>query len=68
MASSLNQRLERIKPTTFAPFKGEKLQAMNTLKNALISLFVLEFPYSSGHMTFKTDACKVQIGSLLLHK
>lgn len=47
---------------------SKEIQAMETLKNALISFPVLELSYSGGHMTFDTDARNMPIGCVLLQK
>lgn len=39
---------------------------IENLKAAFISPLVLALPYSGGHLTLGTDACKVQVGCALL--
>lgn len=46
----------------------KKLDAIEVLKVALMTLSVLALPYSSGHLTLDTDACNVQVGCVLQQK
>lgn len=45
----------------FTPISNNDLDAIKTLKNALISPLILALPYSDKHMLFDLDAWHVQI-------
>lgn len=68
IASPRNQHLNENLPAYFTLLNSNELYAMETLKNALTLLPILEFPYSCGHMTLDTDACKNRIACVLVQK
>lgn len=66
IAAPLNAKRRRDQPKRFGPLNDEKLKPMNLLKDALISLHILNLPNSTGHMTLDSDACHFQVGCVLL--
>lgn len=53
-------------PSTFGTLSEKVTNALNTLKNALLSPAVLTLPNSTGHITIDNDNCDVELGWVLL--
>lgn len=61
-AAPSHKKLRKDQSSTFQNLYEDKLQIMQLLKNALIPPIFLALPHSTGHFTFETDDCDLQLG------
>lgn len=66
MAVLLNAKLQKDKPKIFGPFNNEELKPKNLLKESLKAPPILTLTSFTGHIILDTDACDVQVESVLL--
>lgn len=66
--SPLYQHWKRYQRRTFPLFNSKVVNAMKTLKAALIMLPELALPYSRGRLRLDADVCNVQSGSGFLQR
>lgn len=68
IAAPLSLHLEKDQPASLAPLESNNFRAMETLKTTLISLPILELPYSRGDMMHDRNTWNIEIVYLLLQK
>lgn len=66
--ATLNQHLKKDQPDTFLRLKSDELDAMKSLKAALVTSLVQAVPFFGGRAVLDTDACNFQVGLVLLQK
>ena len=67
IATPLNCKLEKEKPTKFGDLTDEESEALEELKRRLTSPPILALPKQKGYYKLDTDACEHQVGCTLLH-
>lgn len=66
--STAQPALGKEQPATFPLHNNEEFEATDTLVRALVSPLIQALPHSGGRMMLDTNACRVQVGFVLLQK